>query len=232
MLLSACALLPGGGGKKGSGSSSGSASGSGSNPSQSSSQSGGGGGGGGSATLPTEHGEGVDTSSGTHSVTLDFNENWSDYKSDFFGTVDVDTGLIGGHLSGLATMTMDCYIGYNSTEKYDYLMLKNKKGTSDAASWYSVNGAAFIGNCVTLGAIQSVEVTITKGSSASAKYDVVFSNSLSTSAATGGTVIDGSAEGKTETVTPSSTDCGFFKITCSTEKYNGQISSIKITYTI
>ena len=102
-------------------------------------------------------------------------------------------------------------------------MMKNKDGFATA------NGNAFIGNCVTLGAITKVEITIGSSASPNQKYYITFSKSYSEAAQTTGELIG--TEGGSATASASD-GYGFFTISTSNKAVNGQLGSLSVTYTI
>ena len=176
--------------------------------------------------LPTEHEASFapNMTAGEHTVTFDFNANYTAYK-EAFPYVAIDTGLIGIHLDGMAIMSVDCFASQGYQGGANYLMMRNKKDSDD---WASANGAAFIGNCVALGTISKVSITRGASASTAQRYYVTFSNSLDTAPATTGTELEGTGDEATNTATGMT----FFKITTKDKTKNGQIQSLTVTYTV
>ena len=172
-------------------------------------------------SYPSEHDSSFasNMTAGEHTVTYDFGSDYATYKNDF-PYVAEDTGKVGLHLGGMATVSNGCFVGsYNSS---GYLMMKNKD------NYASNNGLAFIGNCAALGTISSI--TITRGDSASTaqKYCVSFSSSFDDSPVTTGTTLEGTGD----TATNDAAGMTFFKITTTDNSKNGQIKVLTITYTV
>ena len=214
LFLSGCMLLPG---KKTS--------------SSSSSQSGGGDeptvdpGGGGGGDDPS----GVDfvMTSGNHTGVLDFKNSSEKYKNDF-PFVTKETGQITGTTGGLAYTSVDCFVGKYGDE--GYLMMQNKK---DSDSWSSVNGNAFFANTESLGAITAIEfVCGTKASTAQSYIITLSKTPISEAQATGSNTIGhpGNA-GKPVTATVDD-GYGYFAISSKDGTRNGQVGTLKVTYTI
>ena len=172
------------------------------------------------ATLPTTHEASFDVTPGNHIVTLDFTTDYETYKS-AFPRVEATTGLIGMHLAGMATMTNNCFVGsYNNV---GYLMMKNKD------DYATNNGAAFIGNCASLGAITHIEFTAGSSASTSQKYDITLSKELVKEPGTSGTEISHPSGSVDATVADG---YGYFRITTKDTSKNGQTGKLIISYTI
>ena len=180
------------------------------------------------AAFPTAHGAGIDLSAGEHTISFDFN---TDYEAAYeaFGYVKIDTGLQGFLFKDMATMSYDCWAnkGYNSGDP-NYLMMRN---TDSSSGTYSQNELAYLGNCVTLGAITKVEISTPSGSSGNQSYAVALTKDLVKEPGASGTVaLTGAGSGS---VTASASDgYGFFRVTTTQKKYNGQLATLSITYVI
>ena len=188
------------------------------------SQGGGGGGtsnptsqGGQTSTTPTPSGDStfnLTPGSGQHTVSVDFA---SIKKS--FPYVDASTGLYEVDFAGLSSNGVGCYVStYNSAS---FLMMKNKD------DFYTNHGAAFIANKVSLGSISEISFTPGSSASANAVYNVAILDAAVT--AEGGSTAGQSFTGSGGKVTGSG---AYFCITCTSDKYNGQLGTLTITYTI
>ena len=172
---------------------------------------------------PTAHESTFDTTPGEHTVTYDFNSEYTALK-EAFPYVTADMSAFHVYMKGMSTMVYHCWCNANSSPAYNYLFMRNNNGFYD-----NKKVTAFIGNHVTLGAITKVEITCPDNSSASAKYDITLSKTVSEEPSTSGTEL--TKEGGSVTASVSD-GYGFFKITQKDTTHNGQLSTLKITYTI
>ena len=149
-------------------------------------------------------------------LTFDFGTDFADYKSSF-PYVDSDTGVdTEKSLGDLPIVSNGCYV--SSFSGTGMLMMKNKERTT----------LAFIGNREDLVAITKVEFTKGASASASATYDISFGHSMFEAASSAGTSIGsdgGSATAK------ASDRYGYFAISATNAKVNGQIGTLTISYT-
>ena len=159
---------------------------------------------------------------GTHTVTLDFENNISDYSSGFPRAEQTDTAGKEGTWGG---MTWDMFHTYKGSYESDvWLMMKDKD------NWDATSNAWFA-NKQSLGSIEKLDVYVRVGASANKKYDLSVGDSAFSSAQTGGTEFNVSTVGSY-----TGSGKGFFCISTKkdtgTNKYNGQIAKIVVTYTI
>ena len=212
-VLSGCMLLPGK--KTSSGSSSGGTSGSGSSGST-------------QPTVEPTPSEAVDfvLSSGTHTAVLDFENNPDGYT--YPRAEQGDTQALAGEFGGLHWNIYHSYKGQYTDEKTGvtsyWLMMKNKDN-------WDATSQAWFGNTDSLGSITSIEVTVRSGASTKLSYDLSVGSTAYTSAQTTGTEFAAGTKG-----TYSGSGKGFFAVSTrpisGTNKYNGQIARITVTYTI
>ena len=176
---------------------------------------------------PTTSGGGGESSAvdfvltaGTHTAILDFENNPDGYT--YPRAEQADTEAKDGTFGGMDWKIYHSYKG--SYEGQYWLMMKNKDD-------WDANGQAWFGNAVSLGSITSIEVTVRTGASAKLSYDLSVGSSAFSSAQTGGTEF---AVGTKGTYTGSGD--GYFAISTKpvsgSNKYNGQIAQVKVTYTI
>ena len=172
--------------------------------------------------LPTSHGASFDLTPGEHVFTVNFTTDYEKYSGSgngVFPYVGNDTGVTGGMLEGMAIMSNGCFCSsYNNS---GYVMMKNKDR--------SAKGNAFIGNCVSLGAVTKVEFTCGASASTAQKYDITFSSTLEQTAGTSGTEI---AHPGGNATCAASEGKGFFRLSTKDISKNGQIGTLSVTYVI
>ena len=158
--------------------------------------------------------------SGTHTAILDFENDPDRYT--YPRAEETDTEAQDGNFGGLDWKIYHSYKG--SYEGQYWLMMKNKDN-------WDANGQAWFGNAVSLGSITSIEVVVRTGASSKLSYDLSVGSTMFTTAQTGGTEFAVGTKG-----TYSGSGSGFFAISTKpvsgTNKYNGQIAQVKVTYTI
>lgn len=172
--------------------------------------------------LPTSHGASFDLTPGEHVFTINFVTDYEKYAGSgngVFPYVANDTGLSGGMLEGMAIMSNGCYCA--NYQGSGYVMMKNKDR--------SAKGCAFIGNCVSLGAVTKVEFTAGASASTAQKYDITFSSTLEKTASTSGTEV---AHPGGSATCAASEGKGFFRLSTKDITKNGQLGTLSVTYVI
>lgn len=193
-------------------------SGSGSGPTVAPTSSGGGG---------TSRAVDFDLTPGTHTAVVDFEYNWEAYSYPRCEATDTEPKE-----QANAGITWNYFHTYRGSYEEAYWLHMRNKGSSDSDdSWYK-NGWAWFGNTTDLGSIESIEVVVRSGASASLKYDLSVGTSAFTTAQTGGTQFDSSGKGSY-----TGSGKGFFAISNKpmdnlSKIKNGQIALLTVKYTI
>ena len=160
----------------------------------------------------------------TSPLTLDFVNDFDNLKADM-PYVSNATDVLDGNMGGLNFKVAGCYVG--SYSGVGYLSLKSKTVTEDEKKWDG--GLAFIASADSLGKITKIEITIGSGASDNGMYAVTFSETPITAGVdTDAVNIKKSA---TKEFTPADDKSyGYFAITSTSTKYNGQIGKLTITF--
>ena len=167
-------------------------------------------------TTPVPGSGAFDFTPGAHSVTIDFATQYADLKEGF-PYVGADTHVYDAKLDNLDIKGRGSYVSsYNSS---GFLMMKNKDMDGNPA---------FIANQVSLGSITSISFTTGSSASTNAVYNVYVTNSAQSDSSTAGHEYSGTGSFK---CTDGGTG-GFFVISSTNIKYNGQLGSLTIEYTI
>lgn len=178
-------------------------------------------GGGQTSTTPTPS-SGFSFEVGTHTVTVDFESNIDQWTSGIPRAEQGDTEAKEGDFLNMKWNMFHSYRG--EYEGAQWLMMKDKD------SW-DTTSTAWFGNKTSLGSIESLSVYVRTGASANKKYDLSVGDSAFTSVQSGGTQFDVSVTGSY-----TGSGKGFFCVSTKkdtgTNKYNGQIAKIVVTYTI
>lgn len=176
------------------------------------------------STTPTPTGGKFDLTPGRHEVELDFEADIDKYVDGIPRAEQGDTAPKEGNFEGMKWNMFHTYRGYYESDVW--LMMKDKDN-------WDATSTAFFGNKISLGSIESIVVTIRSGASANKKYDLSVGDSEFTTAQTGGTQFDVSTSGGGQYT---GSGKGFFVISTKkdtgTNKYNGQIAKLAVTYTI
>ena len=178
-------------------------------------------------TTPTssggEGGEAVDfdLTPGRHTAILDFEGHPDDYT--YPRAEEGDTEGKAGEFGGMHWLVFHSYKG--SYEGQYWLMMKDKDN-------WDATSTAWFANSDDLGTIESIEVAIRDGASKYKKYDLSVGTSAFTSAQTGGTEFDVNSYGRYSGTDKKGFFCVSTKKDTGTNKYNGQISKLTVTYTI
>lgn len=215
LFLSGCMLLPG---KKTSSSSSSPSSGSSDQPSVDP----GSGGGGESQAVD------FDLTPGTHTAIIDFANNADAYS--YPKAEGSDTEAREGDNAGI---TWNYFHTYKSGfEGETWLHLRNAKSASDPTNWYET-GFAWFGNATNLGSITSIEATVRSSASTKLSYYLTVGSSEFTSAQQTGVMFTSAQKG-----VYTGSGNGYFAISTyqngitADNAKNGQITLLKVTYTI
>ncbi len=160
----------------------------------------------------------------TSLLTFDFVNDSASLKENM-PYVSNATDVLDGNMGGLNFKVAGCYVGlYSGT---GYLSLKSKTVTKTGEEWDG--GLAFIASADSLGKITKIEITIGSGASDNGMYAVTFSETPITAG------VDTDAvnlkKSATKEFTPADDKSyGYFAITSTSTKYNGQIGKITITF--
>lgn len=174
------------------------------------------------STEPGPSGEAVDfdLTPGKHTAILDFEGEPDRYT--YPRAEETDTEGKEGEFGGMNWLIFHSYRG--SYEGAYWLMMKDKDN-------WDATSTAWFANKDSLGSIESLEVVVRTGASAKKLYDLSVGNTAYTSAQTGGTEFSVNTSGK-YTGSGNGFFCVSTKKDSGTNKYNGQIAKITVTYTI